>query len=62
MSSNINNDYSIKSYEINKQERSKAAGGDLDVAPFRIAVSGAPILRLQSTTKRYETFIGEDKL
>jgi len=62
MSTNVNNDYSIKSYEVNKQERAKTAGGNLDVAPFRIAVSGAPVLRLQSTSKRYETFIGEDKL
>lgn len=32
------------------------------VAPFRIAVNGAPNLRLQSNQKRYETFIGEQKL
>jgi hypothetical protein len=41
MSTNINTDYSIKSYEINKQERTKTGGGNLDVAPFRISVSGA---------------------
>ena len=34
MSSNINNDYSIKNYEINKKERAKTGGGNLDVAPF----------------------------
>lgn len=62
MSSNINNDYSIKSYETNKQERTKTGGGSLDIAPFRVAVSGAPVLRLQSASKRYETFIGEEKL
>ena len=62
MSSNINNDYSIKNYEINKKERAKTGGGNLDVAPFRIAINGAPVIRLQSTTKRYETFIGEDIL
>ena len=62
MSSNINNDYSIKNYEINKKERAKTGGGNLDVAPFRFAINGAPVIRLQSTTKRYETFIGEDRL
>lgn len=62
MSTNINTDYSIKSYETNKQERTKTSGGNLEVAPFRIAISGAPVLRLQSTSKRYETFIGEEKL
>lgn len=62
MSTNINTDYSIKSYEVNKQERTKTGGGNLNVAPFRIAVSGAPVLRLQTASKRYETFIGEEKL
>ena len=32
------------------------------VAPFRIAINGPPNIRLQSTTNRYETFIGEDRL
>ncbi len=62
MSTNINDDYSLKNYEINKKERTKTGGGNLDVAPFRIAINGAPVIRLQSTTKRYETFIGEQKL
>ena len=47
---------------IYKKERAKTGGGNLDVAPFRIAINGAPVIRLQSTTKRYETFIGEDRL
>tara|TARA_B100000963_G_C22485776_1_gene606824 strand:+ start:97 stop:285 length:189 start_codon:yes stop_codon:yes gene_type:complete len=62
MSININNDYSLKFYEANKSEREKTGGGQLTAAPFRIAVNGAPTLRLQNNQKRYETFIGEQKL
>ena len=32
------------------------------VAPFRVAINGAPNLRLQDNQNRYETFIGEQKL
>jgi hypothetical protein len=61
MSSNINEDYSLDTYETNKAERNKTSGGVADIMPFRLANSGATVLRGQTTSGKYESFIGDQK-
>ena len=63
MSSNINEDYSLNTYETNKSERKDASGAVPDgfVIPFRLMISGATSLRGQTTSGKYESFIGDQK-
>jgi hypothetical protein len=64
MSSNINEDYSLKTYETNKLERRTTSGvdhTDESVIPFRLMINGATALRGQTTSGKYESFIGDQK-
>jgi hypothetical protein len=62
-SDNITKDYIITNHKAAISERisNASASKEPEVMPFRLSILGAPSLRGQNTTSRYETFLGEQR-
>tara|TARA_Y100000592_G_C5350242_1_gene258522 strand:+ start:135 stop:359 length:225 start_codon:yes stop_codon:yes gene_type:complete len=66
----IDDDFTLKIAEKHKEQdyHKKAEGSsddekeDLPFLPFRFTATGAPNLRLQSTSQNYKTFVGKSKI